>query len=221
VRRRSKVFSAGLVIVLVGCALVAAASFPRQTMPAAAAPAQLTLALPPPGSEIPADPALLQALVNWLPSVSAIPPPSPTGGRDTELLDCHSGKVNLTVTHGWCFASPVRLFYNVSNITFLDPLTGQLFTFDAVQNKLLTAPRLDRVQQELEPPHLPEKHSAAGPNPRVTGHCTNGQDNQDDNQQQDSDEHVRNSGKNADRSDSPVMQKFFREQAQWWRRLCP
>jgi hypothetical protein len=220
-QRISKRFSAGLMVVVIGCVLAAAALVPRQTLPAAAALAQQPLAPPVPGSEIPADPAVIQALVTWLPSVATIPPPAPTGGRDTAFLDCHSGKVNLTVTHGWCFASPVKLFFNVVDLVFLDPLTGQLFTFDAAQGKLFTAPRRDHVQLELEPPHLAEKHSSNAHNQRVTGTCTNGQDDQGDNQQQDVDDHVRNLGTNANRTDSPVMHSLFTEQAQWWNNLCP
>jgi hypothetical protein len=220
-QRISKRFTAGLVVVVIGFALAAAASFPRQTTPAAAAVAQQPLAAPVPGSEIPADPAVLQALIQWLPSAVTIPPPAPTGGRDTAFLDCHSGKVNLTVTHGWCFASPVKLFYDALDLTFLDPLTGQLFTYDAAQNKLFTAPRRDHVQLELEPPHLPEKHSGGSSNQRVTGKCTNGQDDQGDNQQQDVNDHVQNQNTNANRTDSPVMHTLFTEQAQWWNNLCP
>jgi hypothetical protein len=214
-QRISKRFTAGAIVVI-GCTLAVVASLPRQTMPAAAAAAPST-----PGSEIPADPELLKAIADWLATVGTIPPSALAGGRDTEFLDCHSGKVNLTVTHGWCFASPVKLFYNVLERTFLDPLTGQLFTYDATQNKLFTATRGDHVQAELEPPHLPEKHFARMPNPPITGQCTNGQIDQDDNEQQDLDDHARNLGNNASRSDSPVMTTLFRDQAQWWRRLCP
>lgn len=220
-QRLSKRSTVGLVVVVIGFALAGVASFPRQTMPAAAAITQQPLDPPVPGSEIPADPALVQVLVTWLPSVATIPPPAPTGGRDTAFLDCHSGNVNLTVTHGWCFAAPVKLFYNTLDVAFLDPLTGQLFTFDVAQNKLFTAPRRDRVQLELEPPHLAEKHTPNAPNPRVTGKCTNGQDDQGDNQQQDVNDHVRNLGTNANRTDSPVMYTLFTEQAQWWNNLCP
>jgi hypothetical protein len=217
----SKRFTAGLLVVVIGCALAAAASFPRQTLPAAAAAGELGFAPPDAGSEIPADPDVLRALVTWLPTAATIPPSAATGGRDTEFLDCHSGNVNLTVTHGWCFASPVKLFYNVLDRTFLDPLTGQLFTYDGAQNKLFTAPRKDRVQQELEPPHLTEKHTSKQHNPRVTGKCTKGQDDPNDNQQQDVNDHVKNMGSNATRTDSPVMHTLFTEQAQWWSRLCP
>lgn len=80
--RISKRFAAGPVVVLVGCTLAAAASFQPQTMPAAAAAAQPTLVPPLPGGEIPADPALLQAIAKWLPSVGTIPPPTSIGGRD-------------------------------------------------------------------------------------------------------------------------------------------
>jgi hypothetical protein len=102
---------------------------------------------------------------------------------------------------------------------------GAQFT-NVVLTGSATAPRRqadahDRVQLELEPPHLAEKHSPNVANQRVTGTCTSGQDGQGDNQQQDVDDQVRNLGTNANRTDSPVMHNFFTEQAQWWNNLCP
>jgi hypothetical protein len=208
----------GLVVVLLGCAIVALGSLSAQSGPGIAEAQQQKNAVPtpvPPGTEVPADPALLQALSAWVPTASAIRQISPApGGRDTELSDCHSGKVNFTVTHGWCYASAVRLFYNVSLDMFKDPRTGQIFTFDVVQSKLFAAGRADDVQQGLEPPTLPEKHAAKSPPETVSMQCTKGQ-------QQDINKHVQNLDKDAKRSDSPIMQALFTEQAQWWQNLCP
>jgi hypothetical protein len=203
--------------VIVGCAAAAVGLFSGQDGLSIAAAQQKknpTSTPVPAGIEVPADPALLQTIATWAPTASTIKTSPTSGGRDTELSDCSSGKVNFTVTHGWCYASALRLFYNVTQRTFKDPRTGQLFTFDAVKGRLLAAGRVDDVQQGLEPPTLPEKHAAKNPPETVSMQCTQGQ-------LQDINKHVQNLRKNAARSDSPVMQTLFKEQAQWWQALCP
>jgi hypothetical protein len=209
-----KPFIVGLVVVSLGCAVAAIGSFSGQNGLSIAAAQQKD---PPPvpvaaGTEVPADPALLKAIAVWEPTSSGIPIAAPTGGRNTHLLDCHSGRVNFTVTHGWCYASAAKLFFNVTQHTYKDPRTGQLFTYDPLSGKLFAKGRVDDIQQGLEPPSLPEKHAAKAPEP-VSLQCTKGQ-------LQDINKHVQNLGKNADRSDSPIMQALFKEQAQWWQNLC-
>jgi hypothetical protein len=209
-----KPFIVGLVVVSLGCAVAAIGSFSGENGLSIAAAQQknLTPVPVPAGIEVPADPALLKAIAVWEPTKRGIPTSAPTGGRDTHLLDCHSGRVNFTVTHGWCYASAAKLFFNVTQETFKDPRTGQLFTYDKITGKLFAKGRVDDIQQGLEPPSLAEKHAANAPE-TVSQLCTTGQ-------LQDINKHVQNLGKNADRSDSPIMQALFKEQALWWQSLC-
>jgi hypothetical protein len=205
----------GLVVAPLAGAIVAVESFSGQTGPGIVEAQQQTIATPTPiapGTLVAGDAAIIQALALWVRRVGTIPPAATTGGRDTELSDCHSAKVNFTVTHGWCYASAPRLFYNVTQRTFKDPRTGQLFTFDATKRSLLAAGRADDVQLNLEPPTLPERHTAQNP-AAVSMRCTPAQ-------LQDITQHVQNLGLNAARSDSPIMQALFQEQALWWQKLC-
>jgi hypothetical protein len=209
----------GLVTVMVlGVVVVAAEeSFSGQDGPDIAAAKKKDHVTPTPipsGTEVPADPALLQALAAWVPTIANIPISATNGGRDTNRLDCHSGKVNFTVTHGWCFAGPTRLFFRVTQQTFKDPFTGQLFKFDAVKGKLFATDRVDDVQRDLEPPTLPEKHADRDPPERVSTRCTKAL-------QQDIAKHVQNLGKNADRTDSPIMRALFVDESTFWQKLCP
>src|SRR5438105_13931185 len=112
----------GLVtVVVLGVTVAAGGSFSSLGGPNIAAAKKEDHPTPtpiPPGTEVPADPALLQAVAAWVPTIGNIPISATSGGRDTNRLDCHSGKVNFTVTHGWCFAGPTRLFFNVNPQNF-------------------------------------------------------------------------------------------------------
>jgi hypothetical protein len=161
--------------------------------------------------EVSVDAPLMDALARWWPSdARQIPATRGRRGRETALEDCHSGKVNFPVTHGWCYVSELKLFYNVDDGSLLDPRTGQLLHYDAVQHKLLV---VDAEVDELPAPRVLRGHAAGAPEP-VSMQCTA-------QQQLDIQQHVQGLRTDAARTDSPVMQAFFADEAHWWEQLCP
>ena len=178
------------------------------TLDADASPTLDAHALP---QEVSVDARLLDALARWWPSDARhIPGRRGRGGRETALEDCHSGNVNFPVTHGWCYVSELKLFYNIDDSNLLDPRTGQLLHYDPVQHKLFV---VDAEVDELPAPRVLFRH-AAGPPETVSMQCTS-------QQKADIQQHVQGLRADAARTDSPVMRGFFTNQAQWWEQLCP
>ena len=161
--------------------------------------------------EASADATLMDELARWWPSAARqIPGRRGRGGRETAFEDCQSGKVNFPVTHGWCYVSELKLFYNIDDTSLLDPRTGQLLHYDPVQYKLLV---VDAEVDELPAPRVLLRHSA-GPPEMVSMQCTS-------QQTQEIQQHVQGLRADAARTDSPVMQGFFTDEARWWEQLCP
>ena len=181
---------------------------PASTLDANASPA---LAANASLEEVSVDATLMDELARWWPSDARhIPGRRGRGGRETALEDCHSGKVNFPVTHGWCYVSELKLFYNIDDSNLLDPRTGQLLHYDPVQHKLLV---VDAEVDELPAPRVLRGHAAGAPEP-VSMQCTA-------QQQLDIQQHVQGLRTDAARTDSPVMQAFFTDEAHWWEQLCP
>ena len=157
------------------------------------------------------DATLMDKLARWWPSAARqISAPRGRGGRETAFEDCHSGKVNFAVTHGWCYVSELKLFYNVDDASLLDPRTGQLLHYDPAQHKLVV---VDAEVDEMPAPRVLPRHSAGVPE-TVSMQCTS-------QQQLEIQQHVDGLRADAARTDSPVMQGFFTNEAQWWEQLCP
>jgi hypothetical protein len=157
------------------------------------------------------DATLMDALARWWPSAARQIPATHGGrGRESALDDCHSGKVNFPVTHGWCYVSELKLFYNIDDTDLLDPRTGQLLHYDPVQHKLLV---VDAEVDELPAPRVLPRQSASAPE-TVSMQCTA-------QQKLDIQQHVQGLRADAARTDSPAMQGFFTNEAQWWEQLCP
>jgi hypothetical protein len=160
--------------------------------------------------QLAADPALLHAVATWWSAARNFPAPAAAGTRETALLDCRSGRVNFTVTHGWCYVSQLKLFYNISDRTFIDPRTGLAFRYD---------PSLDGFfQANLEVDELPGappvlRLPPGTTPPPISTHCSA-------QQSQLIAAHIQGLNQNAARTDSPPMRALFTQQAQWWQGLC-
>jgi len=160
--------------------------------------------------ELAADPALLQAVATWWSTARTIPTPAAAGARETALLDCLSGRVNFPLTHGWCYVSQLKLFYNISDRTFIDPRTGLVFSYDPSQDgffqvnrevdELPGAPPVLRLPPGTTPPPISMRCSAQ--------------------QSQLIAAHIQGLNRIAARTDGPPMKALFTQQAQWWQSLC-
>jgi hypothetical protein len=175
-------------------------------------PTEDVAAQPPPGGPGPrvgADPAYAGAVADYRRNSDDIgrSPSSGSGGAETAMQDCRSGKVNRALTQDWCYARSLKLYFNATAKTFLDPRTGTLLTVDPTTGAL----EEDPTEPHGAPPVLRPRRGAAPA--AVSPQCTA-------EQRQLIAAHVQGLQQNAARTDSPQMRALFTQQAQWWNDLC-
>jgi len=209
--RNGAFFLGGVVLAML---VMVAVIFTPSSMPVAGASANSALAQaapqPIPSGPVVTTPAFAQALLHWKPPDASSVGNSHAGQRETWFNECHSMKVNTTVTLGWCFSHELKLFYNIQTQRLLDPLTGRVFALGPTPGTLveLVAEEDDELGR---PPTLTlPKGSTPGP---LDLQCTPSQ------------AAVVQQGAaglttNANRTDSPAMASLFSFEADWWSNYC-
>jgi hypothetical protein len=175
-----------------------------QQAPAAAAPPAPNI-----GGAVALAPDLANALASWDAPDPATLGSSSGGGSDSWYQPCTSGNVDFAATGGWCWVPELKLFYNVSSSTLLDPFSHRLMVVNAARTALQEVVRAD--DEDLEPPTFmvrarttpaPLSLKCVPDQARLIG------------------QHVSGLRVNAAHTDSPTMRAAFTAQAEWWAKLC-
>jgi hypothetical protein len=166
----------------------------------------------PAGNPVPMTTGFINALHSWSAPNAGNVGNSHSGKRDSWFQDCTSGKVDTTLTQGWCWVPKLHMFFNYQTLRLLDPMSGRVFavTLGPPGPPSLTEVVSEETDEGVRPPFFSLRGAAPEP---LSLQCTPAQ-------QALVQQHVAGLQANAQKTDSPAMAAMFNSQATFWGNYC-